>query len=488
MIALMLAASTGTDAGWVSRQISARDTTAPTAIPRGLKSIDALAVHLQSLPANVTALGAHLSSEGHWTLINRAGERITTASEDELKRARAILTPAAASSGDSFTVHLSADSLFAPRARFDDLPAAANITVFIGTNTFPLRRIGRGDKARLLVEIRPNILAEATTRATFHDTVWHLSRSLDRTRLRVLSVDPNAPGVIATTPRMDPDTGRALVDHIAPGALLQSISALRRQTAILVARRDAGYLVVKPSSGSEVRFAASDIAAAARAADLNLIIFHAATPTQPGGRNWLFLKTGVRGLEDELSAPTIADLISALTGPSRHLAVTSRTNSDEQVLLEFSPTTDLAVSTIDYSRVVDVIKGMIIEFSGKTAIQSAEAMFRSADRQAELNARLLPGIPADLQYGYAALLALGLIGAPVSRRWWRRIWPQEQRSDYPGRLGFELARAIRYAAFRLIFAPLTSLISAPMHLIRRALHLLTRRSPLQHPRDTTPAA
>ena len=102
-----------------------------------------------------------------------------------------------------------------------------------------------------------------------------------------------------------------------------------------------------------------------------------------------------------------------------------------------------------------------------------EASVRSAERQTELDQRLIPGIPSDFQAGYLVLVLLGLFGVPISRAWWRRLWPPEAASEYAGRAGYWAARAVRGGVFLLLFLPLTAPVTAPLNLWRQVWEAVT---------------
>jgi hypothetical protein len=72
--------------------------------------------------------------------------------------------------------------------------------------------------------------------------------------------------------------------------------------------------------------------------------------------------------------------------------------------------------------------------------------------------------------GYLVLFVVGLFGLPISRAWWRRLWPPEAAFDYAGRTGYWAARTVRGAAFLLLFLPLTALVAAPFNLLRHVRH------------------
>ena len=99
-----------------------------------------------------------------------------------------------------------------------------------------------------------------------------------------------------------------------------------------------------------------------------------------------------------------------------------------------------------------------------TAVQ---ANLRSAERQQELDQRARAGRPSSLQIGYLVLAVLGLLGVPVSRAWWQRIWPPEVAAEYAGRTGYWAAWTVRALAYSLVFLPLTAVVAAPYSLFRQ---------------------
>ena len=97
------------------------------------------------------------------------------------------------------------------------------------------------------------------------------------------------------------------------------------------------------------------------------------------------------------------------------------------------------------SPVGDLFSGIVSDITGRVVTAGLQANLRSAERQQELDQRLIPGIPSDFQVGYLVLVVLGLFGVPVSRAWWRRIWPPEAATEYAGRAGYLAARTVRGA-------------------------------------------
>ena len=97
--------------------------------------------------------------------------------------------------------------------------------------------------------------------------------------------------------------------------------------------------------------------------------------------------------------------------------------------------------------VSDMFSGMVADITGKVVTTAVQANLRSAERQQELDRRVLPGIPSSLQAVYLALIVSGLFGVPVSRLWWQTIWPPEVADEYAGRIGYWAARAVRALAY-----------------------------------------
>ena len=167
----------------------------------------------------------------------------------------------------------------------------------------------------------------------------------------------------------------------------------------------------------------------------------ATTPRQPGGRNWLWQKVEVRGLEQAMQHAHVADFLNALGGPGRRFVVSAKV-SGRRATLEAMPSVDLAggPGTIP---VGDLFSGVVSDITGRVVTTGLQADMRSAERQTELDQRLIPGIPSDFQVGYLVLVVLGLFGVPVSRAWWRAHLAARggQRVCGPGRLSGRPNRA-----------------------------------------------
>jgi hypothetical protein len=288
----------------------------------------------------------------------------------------------------------------------------------------------------------------------------------------MLALEPGGPPRLASAPRLDPATQRALVDVIDPGSLPAALGSVRGQTVIVTGRVDGKLLYVQPASGAERSLLVQDLLKAAEDADVNLVVLHASsTPRQPGGRNWLWQKVQVKGLDQALGQPRVADFLSALAGPKARFLVSATPSGAMRTLLDIKPATNLPEGPLTRP-IGDVFSEMVSDLTGRIVTAGVQASVRSAERQQELDQRLIPAVPSDLQIGYLAFIVLGLIGFPVSRAWWRRIWPPEVAAEYAGDAGFWAARIVRGAVFLLVFLPLSAPIAAPYNMVRQVIETL----------------
>ena len=113
--------------------------------------------------------------------------------------------------------------------------------------------------------------------------------------------------------------------------------------------------------------------------------------------------------------------------------------------------------------VSDLFSGIVSDLTGKVVTTAVQANLRSAERQQELDRRLIPGIPSSLQLVYLALM-LGLLGVPVSRAWWQTHLAARGRRRVRGQIGYWAARAMRALPIVLVFLPLTAVVAAPYNL------------------------
>jgi hypothetical protein len=416
---------------------------------------------LRSLPARtgVLALAAEATPEGHWRFVSGSGEVITAGTPDEMKRAIPLLHPEAKANA-RLALYLTEDTAIHQASALRALPANAELHVVCGPESYRLVRRIDGPVERLFAEVRPMLVVEMADLRLFHETVWQLERPLHNAAVRVLALEPGGPSTLSASPRVDPVGRRALVDSIDPATLPAAMRAASGQTLLLTGRVERDVLHFRPADGAERSVPLKDLFKAAEAADVNLLVLHAAaTPRQPGGRNWLWQRVEVAGLEEGLERSRVADFLNGLGAPNRRMMAIALPLGG-RALLDLTPAGDLSAAP-PARGVGDLFSGIVAELTGRVVASGVKANLRSVARQQELDQRLLPGVPSAVQLGYLALMFLGLFGVPLSRTWWARIWPPEAASEYAGRTGFLAARAVRSLAYALIFLPLTALAAAP---------------------------
>ena len=445
--------------------------------PTSISDLKAATAALRTLPTNPAAptLAAHATPEGHWLFTNASSETFTAGTPAELKRVPDVLAPGAKDGFASLRILLSRDSLFAGPAVLKELPPTQALFVALDGETVDARLTPRNTIAVLL---RPNVTLEATTKETFLEALAQLRRPLDAARMRILSATPGAPPTLPASPKFDAAQNGAAIDPIEPDHLAAALSAIPRQTAILTARIDGANLAVLPPSGPERTIPLAGLTAAADAADVDLLILHADPPRQPGGRNWLWQRIQVSGLDHATKRGTLADFLDQLAAGRSAFAVTVVAESDTRTRLTAAPLpTTIATSqgmTDWLKQAAGMMTGAVTsQVTGAVQPASVHASLVSTARRQTLAHRLIPALPASAPLLYAFAALLGLAGLPVAKRWWRKIWPMESRADYPDARGYTLARLIRTAAFLAIFLPLAAIPAV----VTRLLTLAFRRKP-----------
>jgi hypothetical protein len=158
-----------------------------------------------------------------------------------------------------------------------------------------------------------------------------------------------------------------------------------------------------------------------------------------------------------------------MAGPKARFLVTASPSGSMRTLLDIKPATNIPEGPL-VRPIGEVFAEMVSDLTGRIVTSSLQANVRSAERQQELDQRFVPAIPSDLQIGYLAFIVLGLIGFPVSRAWWRRLWPPEVAAEYAGAAGYWAARIVRGAVFLLVFLPVTAPVAAPYTIVIPARH------------------
>ncbi len=430
----------------------------------GIASLERAATVVKGLPATAkgAALAAHVTQEGHWKFVNRSGEVFTAGTPQELARAIPTLAPEVAE-GQALALYLTEQTVFESRAALKDLPKAAELNVVVGHDSYKLIRKGVGATEALYAEVRPNIVVALTDPALFDEAVWQLARPLKKADVRVLSLEPGGPERLSAVPKFDPQTRAAVVDIVDPYKLPAALSSVRGQTVLVTGRVDGDVLRFNPPKGAESSIVLKDLTAAAEAADVNLVVLDQTAGRQPGGRNWLWQRVEVKGLDDALTRASFADFLNALGASRGQLAVTASAESPGRVLVQATPSGTAAVPggglggglTDWVGGFADDLAGQVMgHVTGHVLTTAVHAHMASASRQKELDARILPFLPSWVQIGYLTCLMTGILSWGVTSAWWLRIWPVEVKSEYAGPVGYNLARAARLLAFLLLFLPI----------------------------------
>jgi hypothetical protein len=468
--ALLLAVAVpAAHANWLTKIAREGGEVGTRAARHGAGALDSAAAHVKALPAptgKAAALAAHATPEGHWKFVNREGEVFTAGTADELKRAVPTLLPDAADDA-KLTLYLSEDTVFGERAFLKDLPDGAALRVVAAKESYPLVRSLGGAPVQLYARVRPNLLVDLRDRALFGEALAQLERPLSRADIRTLALEPGGPAVLPSAPRVDPVSKAALVDTIDPGKLASAMRSARGQTVLITGRVENDLLHFRPQSGAEQSLRVLDIIRAASDADVNLVILHASVPRQPGGRNWLWQRIAVDGLDDALKRPTFGDFLDGLAASRGGFRVSVAREGSGRVQIRAAP--DGMAGEPITGLVGDWIVEATSSITGNVVTSAVEVHARDGERQKELDSRIVPGIPSDYQIAYIVGLVCGLMGWPVARGWWARIWPPEARAEYRGTIGYRAAQGARMVAFVLLFLPLAGM---PAALVALALQLV----------------
>ena len=155
--------------------------------------------------------------------------------------------------------------------------------------------------------------------------------------------EPGGPERLSAVPKFDPQTRAAVVDIVDPYKLPAALSSVRGQTVLVTGRVDGDVLRFNPPKGAESSIVLKDLTAAAEAADVNLVVLDQTAGRQPGGRNWLWQRVEVKGLDDALTRASFADFLNALGASRGQLAVTASAESPGRVLVQATPSGTAAV-------------------------------------------------------------------------------------------------------------------------------------------------
>lgn len=504
VVAVCLAVAVGplavrrADANWLTRlghvAGDSGGAVAGKAARLGTQALDHAAAAIKARPpgAKGAALAVHVTPEGHWKFVNASGEVFTAGTAEELARAVPQLAPEAAQGKAPLALYLTEGTVFEGRAKLKELPRNAELHVVAGAESYPLakRRTAAGSET-LFADVRPNIAVELGDIAHFDEALWQLQRPLDKSNIRVVALEPGGPEWLPSAPRFDAGTQSALVDAIEPGRLSQALGKLRGQTVLVTGAVEGDALRFTGSRGSTETIALKEVVAAAEAADVNLVVLRSSASQQPGGRNWLWQRVSVKGLDEAIRRATFADFLNAIAARRGGLLVTASDVRGPRVQLTALPSGATASPVgggLGGGGLADWAGNLASEWTGKVmgdvVTLSVHAHMVASPRQKELDLRLVPYVPAWVQGVYLGSLLAGVIGWRLAGGWFARIWPAEQRREYQGRIGYLLARGARLMAFVLLFLPLAGVPALLATMAMQLWRLITLPAVLLRRRGT----
>lgn len=408
-----------------------------------------------ALPAGTVVIAAAASQEGHWTFANVRGERFTASSAAEVARVPDVLAPELKSPGATLALVLTEESAFAPAEVLALLPREVGLRLSTETGVYPMVR------ARpVQVALSPRLKVEIGDRAGFDEILSLLDRSVARGGIRIVALLPGAAASLPRRPAVEARKGD-LVEAVDPPRLAAVLAGMRGQTVLVTGRIDGRFLQFQVAGAADRGVIIEDLAAAAAANDVNLVLLDAPPGRQPGVRNWLWQRAELAGADTLHPDSGLDALIGLLATDARPLVVKVLARDDHRVTVLARP--EVPPSTIGgigdaLSKVASDLSGTV---TGRIEPRSVVMHLVSARRSKDLDGRLVPWLPAWVTWGYLGLMMLGAIGSRASWRWWSRLWPPERAAEYAGGAGLAAAKLVRAAAFVLIFMPAVAMVAVP---------------------------
>lgn len=401
------------------------------------------------------ALAARVTGEGHWVFSNKTGQQFTAANPREMARVPTMLATDVGAATAPLTLYIPASSVIAHGLHLKLLPARARLRIITGSTSYPLLSLaGKTGQHAWFAQVSPNVFVRADRAESFEETVWQLRRPVSPRRIRILSLEPDGPDALPPRPPRRAEGAEPVVEPVNPSSLAGAIGALRRQIIVVTGRLEGDdKLIYRTATGAERALELAALRAAAKDADAELIMLTATAPRQPGARNWLWLRVDVANLFEALERPTLGRFLNALAGDQGRLFVTVSRATDHRLALSVVP---LAGQTGagEPGTIAAFLAELASEVAGTVLPHAVEVDLVARPRSQELAHRLIPGIPSLIQHTYLGALLMGLVAFPVTRAWWRRIWPDEQQADYAGATGFWSAATIRWMLFAFAFLPI----------------------------------
>ncbi|MDX2257278.1 MAG: hypothetical protein NW205_00020 [Hyphomicrobiaceae bacterium] len=439
-----------------------------TAARFGHVSLDDAAAVLRAAPEppqGTALLAAHATSEGHWTFVNPAGVPFTAASPEEMARVARMLAPeavdaavAAGTAGPHLRLLLTEDTVFRHRDRLGELPDGAELNLVAQRRVMPLATHGTGTTASLVAEVRPGIVTTLGEAASFSELVWQLDRPLAAGDVRVLAFAANGAREVPAVARREAG-GRLVADSVDPAQVAGALAALRGRTVLVAGNSRGGWLDSLPIGGGAAgRVDREALVTAARRYDVNLVIVETSVAWQPGQRDWLGRVMTMPGFEEAAAATTLGDLLAQLVAGPRRSEIGIFAGEAGRVRIALTPGgRDGGIGGF-VDDVTDLVGEAVSQVAGTLATTTIEVDGNARSRQEELELRLVPWLPSDVQFVYLGLLVAGLAGFSAARGWWQRAWPVPALPPgarvVPGRY---LLQWVRGLLFLIAFLPVAGL-------------------------------
>lgn len=427
--------------------------------------------------AHGPAVAVNLTPVGHIEFLAPQGIAYTAGTPGELARAAGVLLPGKAIDFSEVHAVATTASLFSGPEAWKQLPKFKSLRVSVGSSAYPIER---RPASLIAVRLSPHLAIIVTDRPAFIEAMAQLRRPVAANHLAVLSAleassrpVPAVPiaNVHATGLPIIPADADRLPDVLAslPRRMLLLVGKLRVQT-VTGTRADgirAEFIQIAPPSGQVRALPVADVVAAAGVNDVDFVILDTDPPRQPGGRTWLYQGISISNADRAAKARTFQDLISPLAEARGGFDLTFAFDASGAIRLDAMPPPAAGGLLSDwFGAAAGAADAVTAEVAGNLKPRAVRAYLVPEARRRELQSRLVPFVPSAIQWAYVVLMVAGLAGWRTARVWWRRIWPLEKPADYAGSAGWIAARALRFAAFLVLFLPLAGLPAFISALVR----------------------
>jgi hypothetical protein len=426
-------------------------------IGSGLSHAGAATTYLKALPVKpgVAALAALAEGDGAWRFVSATGESFLAHSPSDVS----VLLQRQAAAGQKLDLHLPPSGLAGDPAMLDQVFDHASINI-VGRNgaTYPVRRVASADGRTFDVALRENIVVRVDRPEAIEEILGRAERGFSTASVHVLSFDGAGAEPLSGVPRWSDGARLPLPQALDPASLAEDFRLIRGHTAIVSGRIDGGTVYAR-RGGAEIGVPVAQLEAAARDADINLIVLSTDTAAQPGARGRLGGRVAVDNLADALASDTWADFLATLGGKDSQLVLTANPSGRTHVAI------DVAVRP---TRPPPAATASIANESIHVVVHAATIFARNQAEEDEREGRIIPGVPTSLAATLLINFVLGVIARDLASSLLLRVWPKaltrrEQSAAHWTRAG---ARLLRYGVLYLILLPLAGNLIFLVWLVR----------------------